>query len=860
MDNNSINQLKVLFEQLVELPAEKRESFLDEHCKDNLELRRELLSLLKSYERGNDFLEVPTIELSADEKEIHNPFIGKHIGPYLIESEIGLGGMGIVYAGIRDDKEFEQKVAIKIIKHGFTSEYFLKRFQRERQTLANLKHHNIARLLDGGRSSDGLPYLVMEFIDGIPITDYCVENNLTIKQKLVLFRLVCDAVQYAHRNLVIHRDIKPGNILVDKEGSPKLLDFGIAKLLDEDFVNTEQNLTQTGTWLLTPEYASPEQIKGEEISTLSDVYSLGVIFYQILTGEQPYKATNNSPAAISKIISEGKFILPSELVKKTKPEVTYINEVQKEINSKPLKKGSKLSHYLKGDLDNIVLKAMHKDISRRYSSVEQFSEDIRRHLTGLPVIAQKDTAVYRLSKFIQRHKVGFVSSIVFFLFMIASIVAIAWQSNIAGEERDNAEIEADKFERVNRFLQNMFSSVSPDEIGRDVKVYDVLEKASENVETELKDKPEIESAIRRTLGKTYTNLGEYNLAKVHLEKALHLNENVYGKESENVAVNLYDLGLYYHWIGELKIADSLYNKSLSIFKKTLNEPIRDLALTLNGCALLKSDLGNFSGAVIQFEEALEILEIKFGRNDEDYASITNNLAIATHELNDLDKAEKYYLEAQKIFIELLGEKRTEVASTYNNLAFIYLDKNDFQRAEKNFTKSYNLKLELKGEDHPDIGLAINNLGAVKFKLKNYKEAKELYTKANIHLKKTLPYNHAWVANSYFWLGKTLLEMKDYKNAEINLRHSLKIREKIFPKGNFLIYIVEGELGISLLFQKKISEAEILLLEGYEGLKSIKGAKDAGTIRFLEHLIKLYEAASNKEKVNFYKNLPKESFK
>ncbi len=857
MDQNSINQIKILFEQLVELTPEKRESFLDENCKDNPELRNELLSLLKSYERSNDFLEVASIETGSDENEIQNPFIGKHIGPYLIESEIGLGGMGIVYAGIRDDKEFEQKVAIKIIKHGFTSEYFLKRFQRERQTLANLKHPNIARLLDGGKSSEGLPYLVMEFIDGIPVTDYCVENNLSIKEKLNLFRLVCDAVQYAHRNLVIHRDIKPGNILVDKEGSPKLLDFGIAKLLDEDFVNPDESLTQTGIWLLTPEYASPEQIKGEKITTVSDVYSLGVIFYQILTGEQPYKSTNNSPAAISKIITEGKFVLPSERVKKTETGDSIVNEIPKESRprrEKQLKNGDKISHYLKGDLDNIVLKAMHKDSSRRYSSVEQFSEDIRRHLTGLPVIAQKDTAGYRLSKFIQRHKVGFVTSVVFILFLIASIIAIAWQANIAEEERDIAKTESEKFERVNMFLQEMLSSVNPEEIGRDVKVYDVLEKAAVNVQTELKDHPVIEAAIRRTIGNTYTNLGEYDRAKEHLEKALELNEKIYGKESKESAINLYDLGFYYHWIGELKIADSLYNKSLLIFRKTLKEPTRDLALTLNGCALIQSDLGNYSKAVKQFEEALKILEEKFGKKDDDYASIMNNLAITTHSLNDLDKAEKYYLEAQKIFIELLGEKRTEVASTYNNLAFIYLDKNDFKRAEENFHKSYQLKLELKGEDHPDVGLAMMNLGNVEFRMGKFIEAENHFISAINNFKKSLNEDHLWLAMSYYWYGKILIEKSEYKDAEEYLHKALTIQSSALPENHQSIIMSKGELGISLLNQKKYNEAEKLLLEGYEGIKSIKGEKDNSAIRFLEYLIKLYEATSNKDKVSFYKNL------
>lgn len=844
MNKDRLIRAKQLFEETSSLTAAQREIFLNEKCDNDIELKKEVLSLLHSLETTKDFLEEPLTVVENKQELFPDPYIGKQIGSYVIDGEAGVGGMGIVYTGTRNDKEFEQKVAIKILKHGITSEYLLKRFQIERQTLANLQHQNIARLLDGGRTNDGLPYLVMEFIDGIPITEYCNQKNLTIEERLKLFREVCTAVQYAHQNLVIHRDLKPGNILVTKDGTSKLLDFGIAKLIDEDLADNNEGLTRTGVWHLTPEYASPEQINGEKITTVSDVYSLGVLLYQILTGAQPYKITSSSPAAISKIITEENVQKPSERVKQTletKPENEFLNF-------------EKISHHLKGDLDNIVFKAMHKDPLRRYVSVEQFSEDIRRHLVGLPVIAQKDTAGYRLSKFIQRHKVGFVSSIGFIVFLVASLIAIIWQANLAANERDKAKIEADKYERVNKFLQNMLSSVDPDEIGRDVKVYDVLGRAAKNVETELKDKPEIEAAIRRTLGNTYTNLGEYDQAKEHLEKALQLDEKIYGKENENVAVNLYDLALYYHWIGDFKNADSLYNKSLSIFRKTLKEPTRDLALTLNGCALIQSDLGNYSGAVKQFEEALQILEAKFGKKDVDYASIMNNLAITTHSLNDLDKAEKYYLEAQKIFIELLGEKRSEVASTYNNLAFIYLDKKDFKHAEENFIKSYKLKLELKGKDHPDVGLALSNLGLVKFKLKNYKEAKDLYNKAIIQLKKTLPDVHAWVANSYYGLGKTLIEMKDYQSAEINLRHALQIRREIYPKENHLVYIAEGDLGICLFYQNKSSEAEKLLLSAYNGNKTAEGGTINNTQRFAEYLFKLYEKINDKEKVQIYKNI------
>lgn len=858
MDKNRLEQIRNIFDEVLNLPVEQRRNTLDLKCGDDNDLKKEVLSLLKSVEDPDDFLESQLRQ--SDEKNLYekDPFIGKHIGPYLVEGEAGVGGMGIVYAGKRDDNSFEQKVAIKILKHGFTSGYFLKRFFRERQTLANLQHPNIARLLDGGSTDDGLPYLVLEFIDGDSMTEYCDKNKLTIKERLELFRIVCSAVQYAHQNLIIHRDLKPGNILVDKNGKPKLLDFGIVKLLDEELEDDSEGLTRTGVWHLTPDYASPEQIKGEQITTASDIYSLGILLYQLLTGHQPYKITNNSPVAINSTLSEIELKKPSDKIIDTeeiKAADGTITIISPEIVSSLRKeKSEKLKQHLQGDLDNIILKAISKEPERRYASVEQFSEDIRRHLIGLPVIARSDTVGYRVSKFIRRHKLGVTFTTVFILLLLSSIIGISSQANIAADERDNARIEAEKFERVNKFLQNMLSSVNPDEIGRDVKVHDVLDKAAKDVQTELKDKPEIESAIRRTLGNTYTSLGEYDQAKVHLVKALEIDKKIYGEESENVAIDYYDLAYYYHWLGDLKTADSLYNKSLAIFRKTLKEPTIDLALTLNGCALVQSKYGNFTKAVKEFEEALNIIGTKYGKKDVDYASIMNNLAITTHSLKNLDKAEQYYLEAQKIFIELLGEKRTEVASTYNNLAFIYMDKKDFKQAEVNFIKSYNLKLELKGKDHPDVGLALNNLGSVNLKQKKYKEAIDFYKKAIVQLKKTLPDEHTWLANSYFGLGKTLTEMKDYKNGEINIRHALQIRKKIFPNKNSVIYVTMGELGVCLLLQNKFAEASKLLVEAYIGCNNSLGEKDKNTRRYLEHLIVAYTKSDRLEKVSSLKKI------
>lgn len=857
MDKQNLILIENIFNELLSLPKEQRENILNLRCGNNLQLKNEVLSLLKSYEETEDFLEASLPTNVGKEIKAPDKYIGSHIGPYLIESEAGTGGMGIVYKGKRDDKTFEQKVAIKILKHGFTSGYLFKSFLRERQTLANLKHPNIARLLDGGNTDDGLPYLVMEFIDGIPITDHCDKNRLTIKQRLEIFRTVCDAVQYAHQNLVIHRDIKPGNILVDEDGKPMLLDFGIAKLLDENLEADNDGITKTGFWVLTPDYASPEQIKGEPISTSSDLYSLGILLYQLITGHQPYKIKSSSPVAINNKLTGIELKKPSEKISETeeikKTDGSVIKISPDVICDLRREKSEKLRHHLKGDIDNIVLKAINNDPSRRYASVEQFSEDIRRHLDGLPVIARRDTAGYKLSKFIKRHKVGFTVSTLFALFLILSTIGISWQAKIAADERDKAKIEAAKFEKVNAFLQEMLSSADPTEIGKDVKVYDVLNKASQDIEVELKGQPVIEANVRRTLGITYMNLGEFDKAKLHLDKALNLSKKIYGIDNEETAQNFHDLALYFHWISDYHIADSLYGLSLSIFKKVLKEPTQSLVTCMNDYGILKTDLGEYQDADKMLREALGFSEKINGKNSGDVAAILNNLALNSHYLKKLDEAEKYYLQSLDIRIGLQGENRPEVSTTYNNLGFVAIDKNDLKLAEKYFEKSYELKVNLEGKDHPDVGLALNNLAAVKFREKDYAKAEELLRRAIQLFSKSFKEDHVWVANSYYWLGKTLMEKSRFKEAETSLKKTLNMREKLLPKNHLSIFSAKGELGICLLKENRFPEAGKLLLDAYNGYTSASGSDDQTTNRFLEQLIAYYTKTNQPQKVAYYKN-------
>jgi len=434
-------RIRDVFEAAKEMAPADRDAYLAEACRDDEFVRAETQALLVAFEAAGDFIEAPAMSkvagLSTD-----GPLTsaaGRRIGAYEIVREIGRGGMGVVYLAVRADDEYHRQVAIKLAWPGQESREMLRRFRQERQILANLDHPNIARLLDGGTIEEGLPYVVMEYIDGSPITDYCDEHKLNVTQRLELYLTVCAAAAYAHRNLVIHRDIKPSNILVTEDGTLKLLDFGIAKLLiPADEVDLTA-LTGTGLRLMTPAYASPEQVRGEAITTVSDVYSLGVVLYELLTGHRPYRFKNRLLPEMQRVISEQEPERPSVMINRVVTETTSdgasLKQRTPESVSLPREgRPDKLRGRLAGDLDNILLMALRKDVQQRYQSVEQLSADIRRHLQGESVIARQQTMGYRVGKFVRRHRVGVGASVILIVTLIAGIVATYWEARKATDQ------------------------------------------------------------------------------------------------------------------------------------------------------------------------------------------------------------------------------------------------------------------------------------------------------------------------------------------------------------------------------------------------------------------------------------------
>lgn len=437
-----------LFEGAKEMAPGERTAYLVEACGENDWARAQARVLLVAYDSAGDFIETCAVAraagLSFGSDETSAEY--QRIGPYRMVREIGRGGMGVVYLAFRADEEYLKLVAIKLVRPGPNSNEVVRRFRQERQILANLEHPNIAGLLDGGTTEDGWPYVVMEYVVGVPITDYCDQHKLSVTERLELFLTVCTAAAYAHRNLVVHRDLKPSNILVNENGAVKLLDFGIAKLLDQDNQIDPTILTRTGLHLMTPDYASPEQVRGETITTASDVYSLGVVLYELMTGHRPYRFKNRSLVEIERVISEEEPERPSVMIGRLITETRWNGVPVKQLTPESVSrtregKPEKLRGRLAGDLDNILLMTLRKEVPRRYQSVEQLSADIRRHLQGEKVLARQHTIGYRMGKFVRRHRVGVGAAAALILTLLAGIATTSWQARKATEQV-----------RINRYL------------------------------------------------------------------------------------------------------------------------------------------------------------------------------------------------------------------------------------------------------------------------------------------------------------------------------------------------------------------------------------------------------------------------
>jgi serine/threonine-protein kinase len=827
MQPERAERIAQIVEQALEVEVGRRGPLLVDLCGDDQELFVEVASLLHFQEKARDFIETPAVEavaeLLADERT--GLQAGDALDGYKIISLLGEGGMGEVY--LADDVSLGRKVAIKLLKYGLGTANFVRHFHQEEKILAGLIHPNIAQLYGGAVTTNGVPYFVMEYVNGPRFDDYCRDKGLPISERLELFRKICSAVSYAHQHLVIHRDIKPANIRVTSEGEPKLLDFGIAKLVDPATSAIEQTMTFAS--VMTPEYASPEQIRGENITTASDVYSLGVVLYELLTEQKPYKIDNRSATSIARAITEQE---------PTRPSITVAKNQQSKTNASPARTNQKA---LRGDLDNIVLKAIRKEPDRRYASVNQFSEDIRRHLEGRPVIARKDTVGYRASKFVRRNKIGVAAAALVFLTLIGGIVATGWEAHRTNQQRLLAEREKLKAERVNAFLQDMLGAAAPEVKGVDVKVVDLLSEASRRAQTELTNQPDVMAGVLATLGRTYISLTLFGQAEKDLRAALAASLKANGEFNSTTATTMGWLGLALAYQDKAIEGEAMSRKAVALQRKLHPEGNADLAVALYSVGMNLTWQNHGKAAEPFLQEAVDLLGKYLGENNGYYMAALTELAIVRDQSGKSDDAEKLYRRAIEIGSHVERRYRIFLAQATGYFGEHLTTKGSYAEAETNLRQSLAIYREVTGDDNVNTATIGRDIARVHFLQGNYASAEVEYRQSLRTLSHFYGAQHPLLLGVKAALGVTLSRLGQPAEGEVLVREALELRRKTLPKDNFLIPLTESALGECLIAQKHFTEARPLLVSGYNGLKAKFGDSDVRVIEARQRLDKLSEA-------------------
>ncbi len=883
-------RLEGLFHRVLELRSEERDALLAEVADDDPELAREVADLIDSHRREgavDRLRDRLRSGLGAPPRRT-----GDRVGSYRILRELGSGGMGEVFLAEREDPDFRQRVALKLVSARGRSEEFRRRFLRERRILATLDHPNIARLLDAGVAEDGRPYLAMERVDGVPIDRHCDQARLGIRERLALFDSVCRAVHYAHRNLIVHRDLKPGNVLVTADGQPKLLDFGIAKLLVEEDGGTTP-LTRTGRLPMTPEYASPEQVRGEPVTTASDVYSLGVLLYELLSGHRPHRLRGKTPAEIERMVCEVEPEPPSTTLDRTgsadggdaEQRVATAEAVSRARNTQP----ERLKRRLAGDLDTIALKALRKEPGRRYGSAAELADDIERHLSGRPVVARPDTPAYRASKFVRRHPVGVVASALIVVSLTGGLAATTWQARraaeqarIAGEQRDRARTEAEKAELASAFLVDLFEAADPGEArGRSVTADELLDRglAKLREDGELASQPAVRAAMLDVMSRVYRNMGRYEEARRPAEEALEirrealppddpdiaeslttlgilaLNErrldeaepllrdaleirrSAHGEAHEEVASALNNLAAVHLYRGELDSAEVLLRGAIEIRRALPDAPTEDLGPPLDGLAMVLARKGELDASASLYREALEVKRATLPPDHPYLANSLNSLATAEIRLGNDSAAEDLARQALAIWRKVQGD-HPQVARVLNNLAAALENQGKLQAAAERYREALERKRETLGPEHPSTAVTLNNLGLVLAKLERVGEAEEALRESLRIRRLALVEGHPDVARALHNLGDLYADAGDCRRAEPLLSEALAIRRTALSANHPNTLASAERLGACLTDLARYAEAEALLLEA---LAAAEESGEAGAERrraVLERLVEL----------------------
>jgi serine/threonine-protein kinase len=829
MDAERLAEIDAVLESALGLAAAARPAFLDRRCAGDPELRREVESLLALSAREVDGLVSRVRELAASlsgvpgSGEPHDPLPpGSTLGAYRILRRLGRGGMGVVALAERSDGTFERRVAVKLLLHADSSPEAIRRFELERQILARLSHPHIAHLVDGGVDPRGLPYLVMEYVEGVPVDEHCDRHQLGIEARLRLVVAIARAVHAAHRNLVVHRDIKPANLLVTAEGVPKLLDFGIAKLVAGE--SADLSLIQSAAKVLTPTYASPEQVRGDPIGTASDVYQLGLLLYELLTGRRPQGSSTRSLAELVLMVCETEPPPPSDVVRLDVPGEPGAAELARRRGSTP----ARLARRYRAELDAIVARALRKDPDRRYGLAEELAADLERHLESRPVRARRATLAYRARKLVQRNLAASLVAALAAVSTLGYAVAVTLQARAIELERRRAEAESEKAREVERLVLDLFEIADPAASrGGTVTAAELLDRGVERVESELAGQPEVQARMLSALGLVQGRLGLLDEGVALQRRALELRRRLYGDDHLDVAESASRLGFLLREKGDHAAAEPLLAEAVALQRRLRPDSI-ELSDSLTHLGLLRYFDGDWDEAETILAESLALRRAH--GDDAAVARGLSNLGLVTRSRGRPEEALRYFREAIRLNRQARPSRDGALVNNLLGMGRTLHDMGDYEAAQSAFEEMLAVQRSLSPPDHPDLAFSMTLAATNLVRLGELGRAEALFTESLDILQAKLEPGHTRIVTTMQGLGELRLAQGRLDEAEAVLRDALAMRRSLVGQTHPLVAAGLLPLGRCLAAQGRLPEARSAWEEALAMAEGVGQARLAARLR------------------------------
>ena len=788
------------------------EQRLNELKKTDALLYTEVKKLVDAIDQSDGFLEKRASDYvttllsdfgARQRKKNEERILNKSVGPYRLKKKLGIGGMGMVYLAERSDGTFERDVALKFIRSGLENSLVMERFSNEQKILASLNHPNIARLYDAGQDEYGIPYIIMEYVDGEPLNEYCKKQNLSLEKRLELFVQICETVQFAHQNLVIHRDLKPSNIMINRDGQVKLLDFGIAKLLDPENSDSTQTISEIP--FLSAAYASPEQIFGKPVSTGTDLYTLGVILYELVSGLLPYQTESGKPAELIHLISTTEVQKPSTRLSKVGLIPETITGIQLQ----------KLIRRLRGDLDNIILKAMEKEPKRRYNSAQALADDIGRYLNDEPVKVRPGTFGYKAEKFISRNKLPVVAVL---MVIAVAIGGIVYHTGQLQTERDLARQQAERAKSVAGFMTTIFEAANPAETqGETFTAHDLLEEGMQSAQRLVESDPELYASFMIEMGKAWEAIGDYEKAHEAYQNSLEMRRKILPPRHPNIATALYHKAdMNNRYIPGEEDPEEMFLEVLNIRKEVFGEFHPLVAETYHNLGLIYGARHNNEEARRYFKKTVDILEQTVDEDNIQLIDAQGDYAFVLGMMGDLEAATAIYEDVLEKQERLLPEFYNSLITNYNNYGMILVRSGtDLERGYELVYQSMLGYEHVYGADHLYPGIVRMTLSSALADMGRTEEAMEMVdTAIDVMLQNVVP-NHPYLHSGYHRKATFHETLGEDDNAEFYYLKVIRITDEVQPDDHPSRAIPRHSLGRFYVDRGRHAEAVPLLTEAVE---------------------------------------------